>query len=140
MYLTYDDYQNMGGTLDETTFESLEFEASAYIDYVTFNRLENETVIPEKVQRCVYYIIGLLEQKLNAMQSVPVNGGNSQGGGLGITSQSNDGVSVSYNVMSAKDVLTSCQDEIENAVKTYLQGVTNTLGRKLLYRGLYPGE
>ena len=30
--------------------------------------------------------------------------------------------------------------EIEATVQHYLQGVMNSLGRKVLYRGLYPGE
>ena len=57
-----------------------------------------------------------------------------------ISSQSNDGVSVSYNVLSASEAYKLCEDEVGNTVKRYLNDVTNELGRKLLYRGLYPGE
>ena len=31
MYLTYEEYQNMGGTLDEATFDDYAFEAEAKI-------------------------------------------------------------------------------------------------------------
>ena len=44
MYLTYEEYENMGGkTLEETAFEQFEFEARAHIDWWTFSRLQNET-------------------------------------------------------------------------------------------------
>ena len=42
MYLTFDEYQEYGGTLDEAAFYQLEFEARAVIDWWTFNRLQNE--------------------------------------------------------------------------------------------------
>lgn len=29
---------------------------------------------------------------------------------------------------------------MEDTVQKYLQGVTNSLGRKVLYRGIYPNE
>jgi hypothetical protein len=32
MYLTYSEYQDMGGTLDEVTFNDLEFEAEALVN------------------------------------------------------------------------------------------------------------
>ena len=138
MYLTYEEYQNMGGTLDETAFNNLEYEARTYIDYVTFNRLKADTDVSEDVKRCMYYIMNLLQNKMTAL-----NGGDTASedgvGGI-ISGQSNDGVSVSYNVMSAKDILTSNEDEINKAIHRYLQTVTNSLGRRVLYRGLYPDE
>lgn len=140
MYLTYEEYQILGGTLDEAAFADLEYEASTYIDWVTFNRLHGETDIPERVKRCEYHIIQLLYNKMVA-SSLPTNDGTSTNGvTVSVTSQSNDGVSASYNTISAKDVIDSCENEIQDLIKRYLQGVTNSLGRKLLYRGLYPNE
>ena len=46
MYLTYDEYQNMGGTLVETTFEEYEFTAECIVNWYTFNRLTKETTYP----------------------------------------------------------------------------------------------
>ena len=57
-----------------------------------------------------------------------------------IASQSNDGVSVSYNVLSAKDLLESNQKAVEQTVQRYLAYVMDSLGRKVLYRGIYPDE
>lgn len=140
MYLTYEEYQNMGGTLEETAFNDIEFEAETYIDWVTFNRLKNETEYPQALIKCVYHIIQLITNKQAALNISPVNEGDTEAMSLGIASQSNDGVSVSYNVMSAKDILQGSETEIQQCIQRYLGNVTNSLGQKLLYRGLYPNE
>lgn len=44
MYLTYEDYKAMGGTLDETTFNGYEAIAEVYMDNWTLNRLHSEQV------------------------------------------------------------------------------------------------
>lgn len=141
MYLTYDDYIQMGGTLDETAFIDLEFEAQAIVDWWTLNRLENETEYPEKVKMCIYKLIKLIHDKQLAQA---VNTSNTTDGGVavnaGILRQSNDGVTTDYNVLSVYDVIDNSKDEIEHTVRMYLNGVRNSLGRKLLYRGIYPDE
>lgn len=138
MYLTYDEYQNMGGTLDETTFNDLEFEARCKIDWWTFNRLKNEEVYPEEVQRCMYKLINLIQQKQAA---AALDGeGQSSSTAAGIASMSNDGVSISYNVMSASEAAEQASAEIDTCIRQYLGDVRNSLGQKVLYRGLYPGE
>jgi len=62
-----------------------------------------------------------------------------------IASQSNDGVSISYNMINATKLFESLSPrlkggEIDNLVKTYLQSVVNSLGQRVLYRGLYENE
>lgn len=138
MYLTYEEYQNMGGTLDESTFTGYEYEAEIMIDWYTFNRLHGETEYPEAVKRCVYHLISLLDLKAQAIGTGAEE--NSNDGGKTIASQSNDGVSISYNIMSASELATLAKEEMGNSIQRYLNGVMNSLGRKLLYRGLYPGE
>lgn len=138
MYLTYGEYQDMGGTLDETAFNEFEFEAETIVDWYTFNRLHNMTTYPERLTKCMYALIKMVALKANMLgQADAEEGGTIKGT---IASQSNDGVSVSYNVLSASEAFKLCDDEVGNTIKRYLQGVTNELGRKLLYRGLYPGE
>lgn len=137
MYLSYDEYTNMGGTLDKTAFNDLEFEARSQVDYYTFNRLQNETEYPEAVKRVMYKLIQLAEQQQNAL----VTGNNADGtGNAMVASQSNDGVSTSWNVMSASDVYKTLKDETGKVIKHYLSGVRNSLGHRLLYRGIYPDE
>lgn len=140
MYLTYNEYINMGGTeMEEATFQQLEFEARTIIDWWTFNRLQNEAQYPEAVKRCVMKLLSLLQVKQMAM----VVDGQSDAEGVtkaGIASESNDGVSASYNTLSAKEAMDTMKGELEVTVRMYLSSVKNSLGRKVLYRGLYPDE
>lgn len=136
MYLTYDEYKTMGGTLEEVPFTDFEFQAEVQINYATFSRLKADKVITNEVKRLTKYLIDLLEKHAAAFSL----GRGSEGSGAYVTSQSNDGVSVSYNGMSSTDLVTMCKTEVQNAIKSYLDGVTNEAGHKLLYRGLYPGE
>lgn len=136
LYLTYSEYLTMGGTLDEIHFTNFEFQAEAQINYSTFGRLKGDTSIPEEVKRLTFYLVGLMERKAAAF-SLGKSNTNSD---AYITSQSNDGVSISYNGMSPSDLIKLCKEDSLSAIRSYLEGVTNEAGRKLLYRGLYPGE
>lgn len=136
MYLTYDEYKRMGGTLEEVHFMNFEFQAEAQINYATFSRLKGDSIIPEEVKRLTHYLITLMEKKAAAISL----GKGADGNDVYITSQSNDGVSISYNGMSPSDLVKLCKEDSLNAIRSYLDGVTNEAGRKLLYRGIYPGE
>lgn len=141
MYLSYVEYQNMGGTLDETAFNDFEFEAEAIVDWYTFNRLQNDTTYPEKLKQCMYKLIKLAQQKQDALSlGASEDGESTEGSGKYVASRSNDGVSISYNIMSASEVFGTLKDETKKTIILYLNGVVNELGRKVLYRGLYPGE
>ena len=136
MYLTYDEYKVMGGTLDETSFTNFEFQAEAQINRATFNRLKGDKIFPEEVKRLMKYLVDLLERRYAAFSL----GKNNSNADPYITSQSNDGVSVSYNGISPSDLIKLSEEDALNAIRNYLDGVTNEAGRKLLYRGIYPGE
>ena len=141
MYLTYDEYLAFGGTLDETAFDNLEFEARTVIDWWTYNRLQNEEEYPEAVKRCMYKLITIIAMKQQAQLLDGTNTSNiNTAVNAGIIQQSNDGVSTTYNVMSAGEVIAQSEETIKTTVRMYLQNVRNSLGRKVLYRGLYPGE
>ena len=151
-YLTYTEYTNMGGSLDEVTFNEYAFEAQSIIDWYTFNRLKKDTTFTEEVKRCMYSLIKLAKLKADSMilgsQTVITSDGTTTTTvttEAAIASQSNDGVSVSYNSVSASDVFNNLSafkpgGEIESIVKRYLQGVLNEAGRAVLYRGVYPDE
>lgn len=149
MYLTYEEYTNMGGTLEETAFENYEFEARSLIDWYTFHRLDNEETYPEAVKRCMYALIQLAELKASAlklgMQPQESSSSTSVEGLPYVASQSNDGVSISYNVLSASEMFKLLNSKeagnvVEDTIKRYLNGVKNSLGRLLLFRGFYPNE
>ena len=142
-YLTYDEYTELGGTLDETLFDTYLLDAQAYIDWHTFNRLWKEEWrtedVMERVKICVYQLIGLVAATNNLIvPQVQSTGGinvNAQ-----ISTQSNDGVSSTYAVFSAELLYQKAKQEITSNINRYLSGVVNSAGRRLLYRGLYPGE
>lgn len=140
-YLTFDEYQEMGGVLDETAFNDLEFEAETYVDWYTFDRLRNETDIPDRVKKCMFHIIKLLNDQITLFSNDSGSSGSSSDStNKQIASQSNDGVSVSYNIISASEALELAKNDVNQTIKRYLQGLSNSLGRKLLYRGIYPDE
>lgn len=140
MYLTFSEYAAYGGTItDEATFNDLEFEASTVVDWYTFSRLKNETAYPDALKRCMYKIIQFIQVQMAASGIVPSDSSNS-GAVVGVTSYSNDGVSVSYNVLSAHDAVENSESQIAQIIRQYLANVTNSLGHKLLYRGIYPDE
>jgi len=140
MYLTYDQYEEYGGTLDETTFNQLEFEARAVIDWWTFNRLHRETEYSEAVTRCMYKLISLIAEKQQAMIVDATPSESNTSVRAGIASESNDGVSTTYNTLSAKEAVDAMGTELQTTVRMYLTGIYNSLGQNLLYRGLYPNE
>lgn len=154
MYLTYADYRNMGGTLDETTFNTFEYEAETIVNWYTFNRLKGETEYPEELARCMFRLIYLAKLEADALllgKQVTVTRDaegeviNTAETSANIKSQSNDGVSVSYNSVDASDIFgalskNSKDNPLMNTVFRYLQGVRNSKGYRLTYRGLYPDE
>lgn len=137
MYLSYNEYKTMGGTLDGTAFSDYLIEAEMIIDWYTFNRLHTETEIPERVKQCVFKLIALADMKAKSF----VLGREVDGtGNASVSAQSNDGVSISYNTLSASQAFELIKTESNQVIQQYLNGVTNSLGRKLLYRGVYPNE
>lgn len=146
MYLTYDEYQTYGGTLDETSFTDLEIEAESTINWFTFNRLlkpEWASVLEnEYLKRCMYQLIKLeeLEASILGIGGVSLSAGKTVE--AGIVKESNDGVTTEYNVPSSSELLAFAHNDKtkKDMVHKYLGPVVNELGRKILYRGVYPGE
>ena len=147
MYLTYEEYQAYGGQLDETSFNDLEYDAESVVNWYTFNRLKrpewSAVLETEELKRCVYQLIRVkqLEYDLLAASS----GGNWGVGwhkDAGVVQEMNDGVSTTYNVLSSAELLAfaSGTKPKKEIIDRYLGSIVNDLGRKLLYRGLYPNE
>ena len=140
MYLTYDEYNTLGGqALEETAFNQLEFEARTQIDWWTFGRLKNQSTYPEAVKRCMVKLIELLDKQQKVMLIDAVDEDGNVVAGL-MAHQSNDGVSATYNVITGNMAVRAIQTQLKSAIQMYLQDVRASLGRKVLYRGLYPGE
>ena len=140
MYLDFETYQNMGGKLVETTFNEYEFIAESLVNWYTFNRLTNETTYPEALTKLMFTLIHQIELRMNALGNnfVDENGAVMSGA---ITRQSNDGVSIEFNSLSSSSVMEFTNDKkLGELIRQYLNGLKNSLGRSLTYRGLYPGE
>lgn len=140
MYLTYEEYIQMGGeALEDTAYENLEFEARTQIDWWTFGRLKNEAEQSEAVKRCMYKLIELLDKQQKVLMVDAVDEDGNIKAGL-MAHQSNDGVSSTYNVITGNMAVRVLKSQLDNTIKMYLQDVRDSLGRKVLYRGLYPNE
>ena len=66
-YLTFQEYQNLGGTVSTTDFNIYEPKARRKLDYFTQNRLQTATTIISEVKE-------LMTEFINRMQNSPLNG------------------------------------------------------------------
>lgn len=128
MYLTYLEYQEMGGTLDETAFDRFSFRAEGLINKYTYRRLIGEDDIPEAVKRCMFDLITIGNQQEQTLIAT---------GGM-IASRSNDGVSESY--ASPDSIRQNFNTQIDDIIKIGLTGVYNSKKQRLLFKGRYANE
>lgn len=126
-YLTYDEYEDLGGTLAEMPFNLLEFQARKQIDMRTQQRLIGINEIPNEVKLCDYYLIEKLNTYITAISTAESNG---------ITSENIDGYSVSYNdATKIQEIIKSKQTEIDETIMVYLYGVIVN-GEHAIYNGV----
>lgn len=126
-YLTYAEYHALGGTLNNPSFNLLEFEARKIIDLNTFDRLQNLTEIPQEVKLCDFKLINSLEGYSSTASGSDTN--------KNIASENIDGYSVSY-ITSAQisEVIKSKNTELTDIVRTYLLNLV--IDRvQVMYRG-----
>ena len=126
-YLKYNEYLELGGSVAETPFNILEFEARRKIDERTLGRLKGIENIPVEVKMCVYALINTLNSY--SMDSTSSRNKN-------IASESTDGYSVSYASGSqVKEIVESKSVELNDIIMTYLLGVVIN-GQHILYIGV----
>ena len=125
-YLSYEEYMELGGTLDEVPFNELEYECRRIIDSRTQNRLKNADEIPQEVK--------LLENKmLKSLQEYYVSLEKAQSG---VSSENTDGYSVSYiSSNQISQLIEGKIDVLQDLVSTYLFGVIVN-NEHLLYCGV----
>ena len=116
-YLTYDEYKALGGSLDQTPFNLLEFEARKEVDKYTFNRLVNLETQNQEVKLCIYALI----EQINS------NKANLKG----VASESTDGYSISYTNQNNAEI----SQKTQNIIDTYLINCKLDNGTPYLYRG-----
>ena len=126
-YLTYEEYKALGGTLDLTPFNLLEFEARRRIDGRTLNRLVNVEKIPQQVKLCVFNLISSIKKYVD-------NENTNQN--WNISSESTDGYSVSYiTPAQIKDVVEAKKRVFDDDIDNDLFGVVVN-GEHIIYSGI----
>lgn len=142
MYLSYEEYIEYGGTLDEPTFNSCEFRAEKIIDGMTANRVRKMEVIPEAVKRCVQELI--YQEQLYDVTLKQYNARASKGETVApVASFSTDGYSETYSGGSQStgsyfaDFRNGLDVLSRRIVADYLAYEYDDNNVKLLYKGVY---
>lgn len=123
MYITYEEYSEMGGTAAEAAFPRLEYMARKRIDRYTQGRVKHMAETPECVRRCATEIV-------NAMDKADPTKTASE---AALSGFSNDGYSESY----AEPLTAQAQENnIYGIIRTMLSDECDDNGTPLLYLGV----
>ena len=123
-YLTYVEYKSLGGTLAETPFNILEYEAQLNIDKYTFGRLKSLDTQVKEVKMCVYDLISTIQAYTESNAKAK-----------NISSENTDGYSVSY-ISGSKELTDAQISEIKSTISTYLSQCKLEDGTPYLYCGV----
>ena len=124
-YLTYNEYKALGGSLDQTPFNILEFEARRIIDNRNLKRLQGINQIPQEVKMCMFSLINTINNYANQGQT-----------SKNISSESVGSYSVSYITgAQIQETIKSKNAELTEMVVTYLTGVIVN-GEHIIYCGV----
>ena len=125
-YLTYEEYKALGGTLNLTPFNLLEFESRKQIDLKTQRRLVGVQEIPEEVKLCDFHLINKIESYAKSTNTTSGN----------VKSENTNGYSVTYITASEiKSIIESKKTELEDIIVTDLFGIVVN-GEHILYGGV----
>lgn len=112
--LTYEQYREYGGVLDEAAFNIFGYEAWRKINKETFGRIKE---ITEPVGRCITRVTELCSKADLTEEKM--------------ASWSNDGLSASFQNVSQSDYIA----KIDAVIRDYLSEETDESGTPLLYLG-----
>lgn len=123
-YLTYEQYQEWGGTLDESAFNLAEIKARSRIDVMTQGRVKAMETVPEQVQAAMMEIIAVDQTfSASAQAASPV-----------AASFTTDGYSESYG--SAESRTAAIEKQLTGSILTLLDGVLDDEGVPLTFAGV----
>lgn len=120
-YLTYEEYTEIGGTLEETAFNRNIDRACGIIDNATHNRIECMAEVPQRAKALCRDLVEYLAR--NDTTEIAVTSRSQSAGGVS--------ESESYATKTADDVY----GDIQNVIYDYLLNITDDNGTPLLYRG-----
>lgn len=122
-YITEEDYKKLLGKESvPSNFKNLNIEASNYINYKTFGRVDKDNV-PEQVQYVTCLIVDLINEENEKLSQI----GN-------LKSQNIEGWSESYS--TPEEVKADYEDKKQKVLNQYLWNVIGTDGNPLLYCGV----
>ena len=121
IYLTYEEYLNIGGICDLTAFNRNIDRACGVIDNATHNRIEYMADVPRMAKALCRDLVEYLAR--NDTTEIAVTSRSQSAGGVS--------ESESYATKTADDVYS----DIQNMIYDYLLNVTDDNGTSLLYRG-----
>lgn len=120
-YLTYEEYKEIGGTLDLTAFGRNIDRACGFVDINTQSRLQSVLEVSQRAKSCVR---DLVEYLANNMSS-----------GKAVTSKSQSAGGVSESESYATKTTDEMSAEMLNIVYDYLANEKDDCGTPLMYRG-----
>lgn len=120
-YITYDEYQKIGGVLDSAAFERYSMRAFSKIRQETHGRIENMKSVPNEVKQLSRDLIEYMFYNLKSEKTI-ISASQSQGG---------SSESESYQNKTSLDI----DNEISELIYDYLSAMMDDNGTPLLYRG-----
>ena len=120
-YLTYEEYTEIGGTLDLTAFKRNIDRACGFVDLHTQGRLQSVLEVSHKVKACVRDLVEYLVS--NTSNGKTVTSKNQSAGGVS--------ESESYATKTAYDI----NSDMLNIIYDYLATEKDDCGTPLMYRG-----
>ncbi|MBS7360160.1 MAG: hypothetical protein KIG53_06110 [Oscillospiraceae bacterium] len=120
-YLTYEEYTEIGGTLDLTAFKRNIDRACGFVDLNTKSRLQSVLEVSQMAKACVRDLVEYLANNVSGAKAVTSK------------SQSAGGVSESESYATKTD--DEINAEMLNIVYDYLATETDDCGTPLMYRG-----
>ena len=120
-YLTYEEYERIGGTLDSAAFTRNIDRACGVIDMHTFSRLQRVKVVSDRVKACLR---DLVEYIANGVSNGKV-----------VTSKSQSAGGVSESESYATKTTDETNEELLGILYDYLATEKDDCGTPLLYRG-----
>ena len=121
IYLTYEEYSNIGGICDLTAFNRFSDRAFSIIDNATHNRIDCMSEVPQMAKALCRDLVEYLAR--NDTTEIAVTSRSQSAGGVS--------ESESYATKTADDMY----GDIQNMIYDYLLNVTDDNGTPLLYRG-----
>lgn len=120
-YLTYESYQEVGGTLDLTAFNRNIDRSCAFVDLHTQSRLQSVLEVSHRVKACVRDLVEYLANNVSS--------------GKAVTSKSQSAGGVSESESYANKTTDEINAEMLCIVYDYLINEKDDYGTPLMYRG-----